>query len=555
MSLNNIKISELNKINLSSVSSDDFFPLVDSGSLTTYRLDFNDFGTYFFASGSSRSASYANTASYAITSSYTFQAEDSFYAEAAVTADRATTLVWPNNASAHFATESLYATHSVSSSYALTASYSFSSSFATTASFALDGGAGIISGGSYNISCSYASASMSASYALSASKAESASYAFSASNAETASYALAAPEANLLSHPGIAAAWALVCGTASLVYTPGERTMYNPAVLSGYNIRDDIEYLGETLVPSADPGDKPFGFFGSSLPLKIWGVKFATPMSHTNYTVLTGLGGEQGQEYIGLTVFPKQIKSIYGFTMSLNLYDTRGGEFDSYIDPIESDWFNFVVYANPSNVTNENGAIYTGPPGQKGDKGDKGDTGGSNGGPTFLDMPILVAGGPIYGSLGPGGVPYPGENPTIGPILDNFYFKKSRFVNNLSSPGNGYSYTFNINTTIQTFYLSSIDDKTFPTTINGVILECFGYSSFYTGVQFCIRKNSTSQWLTFSLPPNGYNGNTVPVNISAQGSFPLNSDLSFQFKIGTPMSTGVMNIGSAPIFLRVIGYY
>jgi len=531
MLANNIKISELNKIDLSSVSSDDFFPLVDSGSMTTYRLDFNDFGKYFFASGSVLSASHAATASYAITSSYTFQAEDSFYAEAAVTADRATTLIWPNNASAHYATQSLYATHSISSSYALTASYSFSSSYAVTASFALDGGAGIIPGGSYNISCSYASASMSASYALSASKAESASYAFSASNSDTASYALAAPEANLLSHPGIAVAWALVIGSASLAYVPGSRTMYNPKVVAGYNIRDDIEYGGTPLIPSDNPGVLGgYAYYGGvNGTLYTWNVRFATPMSHTNYTVLCGIGGEQGQEYLGMTVFAKQVKSIYGFTMSCNLQG-NGGFFDGLTS--ECDWFNFVVYANPSTVTNENGAIYTGPPGAKGDKGDTGDPGSNGGGPTFLDVPILVSQNTFGGLTS---LTYTGKVSSFSANDPKVFTLQKPAV--LQNPA--------------IFYCVGNDGL--PANIKSVILD-ITVNGYFRTIYYAVRKNSSD---TYRMLFGGTLGNWADIQ-GCQGTFPIDTSTaaagsnpiygSFQYGISAASTTGNEVI-------RLIGYY
>lgn len=105
-----VKISELNT--LISITSDDFIPIVDSGSGTTYRATFNVLNNWMAVSASCLSASYALTASYARSASYAVSSS------------------WANNA--------------MSSSYALTASYynvsgytpvnATSASFATTAS-------------------------------------------------------------------------------------------------------------------------------------------------------------------------------------------------------------------------------------------------------------------------------------------------------------------------------------------------------------------------------------------------------------------------------------
>jgi len=59
MAIQNIKVSELNRLNV--LTADDFFPVVDSGSMTTYRTDVNTINDWMAASGSCLSASYAPT--------------------------------------------------------------------------------------------------------------------------------------------------------------------------------------------------------------------------------------------------------------------------------------------------------------------------------------------------------------------------------------------------------------------------------------------------------------------------------------------------------------
>jgi hypothetical protein len=152
-----IKTSDLVKI--SGVTGDDFVPIVDSGSLTTYRVPITTINEWWDANGSASRATNADTASLAVsssnsvTSSYSFTTETASYA---ITSSNALT-----------ASNSISASYSLSSSYGITSSYSL---LATTASYAI-----------------------SSSNALTASNSLSSSYAITSSNAFTASYALTVP--------------------------------------------------------------------------------------------------------------------------------------------------------------------------------------------------------------------------------------------------------------------------------------------------------------------------------------------------------------------------
>ena len=64
----NIKISQLNP--LGAISGQDFFPIDQSSSLTTYRTDVNALNTWFSVSGSAYYAIDSVSSSYALTSSY-----------------------------------------------------------------------------------------------------------------------------------------------------------------------------------------------------------------------------------------------------------------------------------------------------------------------------------------------------------------------------------------------------------------------------------------------------------------------------------------------------
>jgi len=142
--MSSIKISQL--IRFSSISSEDFIPLVDSSSLTTYHSTIETFNSWSAASGSSFSsisASYAVsasrsemglTASYAISSS---KAQSGSYSETS-------SYAWLSPTSSFAITTSYAYGGSVdSSSYALTSSMAWTSSHALvasssiTASFAL----------------------------------------------------------------------------------------------------------------------------------------------------------------------------------------------------------------------------------------------------------------------------------------------------------------------------------------------------------------------------------------------------------------------------------
>lgn len=163
----------------------DFFPLVQSSSMTTFRTSINSFMTFSAQSGSASyasralSASYAISASHADTASFAFNTLSSSYALAASQSLSSRSSSW--------------ASSSLTSSFSLKSSNSDSSSFsnwATSASITISSSYLIynpaISNGtaSFAISCSNA---ISASWSLSASFAQHAHLADSASYAGTAS--------------------------------------------------------------------------------------------------------------------------------------------------------------------------------------------------------------------------------------------------------------------------------------------------------------------------------------------------------------------------------
>lgn len=153
-----IKISLLN--NYPTIARADFIPIVESASLTTYRTPVTSIGDYIAVSGSVISSSWSSasiSSSNAVTSSYAVEASHAVSASYAITAS-----------------------YVASSSYAITSSYSFLSATASYFNFSV----------SPQISCSWASRSISSSHAL---MADNAAVAVSSSFAITASYAATTP--------------------------------------------------------------------------------------------------------------------------------------------------------------------------------------------------------------------------------------------------------------------------------------------------------------------------------------------------------------------------
>ncbi len=123
-----VKISELTPLSI--VSDLDFFPLVQSSSMTTYQADILTLNGWFRVSGSAVSASWASaslSSSNARTSSYAFTASSALNS---VTASYAI--------SASIAFNSVSASFALSASNAKTASFALSASNSTTASFAFN---------------------------------------------------------------------------------------------------------------------------------------------------------------------------------------------------------------------------------------------------------------------------------------------------------------------------------------------------------------------------------------------------------------------------------
>jgi microcystin-dependent protein len=190
-----IPISGLNEMSIGQLTPDDFFPIVDSASLTTYRLPQHSLNTWFATSGSVLSASFSSasfSSSYAKTASYASTASWASYAVSSSEASHSFTASYAH--STDFATSASWASMSVSTSFTVSSSWanraeeassSFISAFAVSASHA-----------SMSLSSSYTDQAESSSYARSASYSKSGSYAVTASWARSSSYAFSASYAS-----------------------------------------------------------------------------------------------------------------------------------------------------------------------------------------------------------------------------------------------------------------------------------------------------------------------------------------------------------------------
>ena len=317
----NVRISELNQ--LSTWTQDDFFPVVDSASLTTFRTPISTMITYIGQSGSVVSASWSSAS---ISSSYAPLVKGQLYE---ITAS------W-----------SLSSSVAISSSYAKTSSVSISSSLATSASYAKSsswaekviGINQVANGGSYDISCSWASASLSSSVSISSSYASRAAFAVTASYADRAAWAKNAetaafvpgisdqdPDPEVPVAPGVVRAWGM-CYTNGIKggldsSAPGEN--WNHFIVSGesYNIasldRTNIYPPVNFNVPSFDNTTRYEGK-GSSWH---WILTFANPLPSTNYIVTGFVTTVNPNDYGHITMYPFTSRTNTQCTISITYGD------------------------------------------------------------------------------------------------------------------------------------------------------------------------------------------------------------------------------------------
>jgi hypothetical protein len=322
MSTNNIKISELN--NIAAISTEDFFPVVHSASMTTYNASIATISPLMTASiyaTYSVSASYASFASASTTASYAFQSisasysSRSFLCETASYFDFSLPNTIPPFASASFS--SSWASSSISASYASrsflceTASYFNFTLPNTTPPFA-----------SASISSSWASSSISSSYLLGNHEGPTTgSVLGTASYAITASYLATSAVGNFIKAYGT-----ILMATAS----------YFPSIFStcSYNISSVITSSVQTIgtphtPPLASAWEYPFQM--SSIAAVYLGVvfivQFDSPMPSKYYTVVYTTNGFEPYGWEGINVYyTPSGQTQNGFTMSFQGGDNSNNE-------------------------------------------------------------------------------------------------------------------------------------------------------------------------------------------------------------------------------------
>jgi len=325
---NNIRISRLNSDTV--VKSADFFPLVESSSLTTYKVTVSNLNVWWAASGSALSSSYSITSSYAASASISKRALTASYLDTTTTASFSVSASYAKSASR--ADTASYFNFSLPNNIPPFASASFSSSWASSSFSAT--------------SASWSSASLSASYARSASVAGSSSYSLSGSfsvNSTSASYAKSASRADTSSFalnsisPIKAFGTFYMIGIDDLIPYSGSFNFISGA----YKGNDVPQAPGTTKMGTSSLLFIPTvgqHSFGTSANFKTWILYMQNPLPSVNYTVIATMGGEQEHEYGFLVNFPNANRTTTAFSMSLS----NLGNFD-FTTGTENNWFQIMV--------------------------------------------------------------------------------------------------------------------------------------------------------------------------------------------------------------------
>ncbi len=306
----NIPISGLNDI--FTIKSTDFIPIVFSGSageLTTYRVSVNEFNNWIEQSGSALSSSYALSSSVAfnaISTSYSLFATSASYALMASTAS--------------FISNALSSSHALSASFsnwATSASYALNALNSLTASYALNSLNSVSASLSSNsISSSFATSTANAFTSISASLAQTASYAQSASQAITSSFSLSGNS------------FVKAFGT----FTYQRTQVSNVQIINNYNLYSASLQSAQSQA-NINPSSASYG------NAHTWILYMANPLPTTNYTIITGMGGEPGTEFKEFTNYPWSARTTTAFSISLNMQG--GGGFDDNVT--EPTWFTIMV--------------------------------------------------------------------------------------------------------------------------------------------------------------------------------------------------------------------
>ena len=297
MSLQSIPISGLNPDSV--VVSSDFIPIVQSSSLTTFRVPLSVLANWISSSVDASSSFSSVSASYAYSGSWAFMSISSSY------------LIYPNLSTASYAISSSYtisaswASSPASSSWASRSIWSLSSSFASRSIWSL--------------SSSWASQSISSSWSPFI-PSVSASYAFnslSSSYSATASYT--PPSANMIR----------AFGTILMA----QANKYDTILISSasYNIKSAV-YLGNNNASNILPDNNwssPLGVntLHTHLPGNAICITFNNPMPTKYYTVVNTYNGYEPYGYEGINTYISPVgQTINGYTMSFSGGDNSSTE-------------------------------------------------------------------------------------------------------------------------------------------------------------------------------------------------------------------------------------
>lgn len=310
-----IPISGLN--NFTVIGTDDYVALVDSASLTTYRVPAQSFLDLVAISGSVISASHSSASLTAVSSSW---------AQASISASH-------SEFSKNALSSSLSATASLSflligshtGSTLGTSSWAGNSTFASHSNVATNCLASVSSSHSLNagssVSSSWAISSLSSSFARTASYATAASHSIMTA---TASYVIP------VTSYGVKAYGAITFWADNSCVGAGSWT--DPTIRASYNIAS-IAYNKSTLYNPANNR--------SWVPLhnQQYKVTFSTPLPSAAYVVCVTSGGEEGaSEGIVWTVHP-----FTKTTESFFVTRAAGGTANNDSPYVESNWMEFAV--------------------------------------------------------------------------------------------------------------------------------------------------------------------------------------------------------------------
>jgi hypothetical protein len=304
--MSNIRISQLNSF--TAIQGEDYLALVESSSMTTFKVTVTSLSDWFAVSGSALSSSFA---------SRSLTATSASWASASTQAISASFLISSSiNGTASYAVNGLSASYALSASNAKTASFSISGAFSSnslSASYAKS--ASRADTASYvNIipqtSASWASQSLSSSISITA------SYAKSSSIADTASYVVGGLSSNI--------AFATCYWQRSQI---GNMQFIGSKGIYSASYRGAVSQVG---IPASTSS------YGA---LTTWIIYMNTAMPTTGYTVLSGMGGEPGREYLEVTNYPFSARTTTAFSVSMNNFG-GGGFNDSVSEPA---WFSLMV--------------------------------------------------------------------------------------------------------------------------------------------------------------------------------------------------------------------